>query len=90
MKKTVEVNMTFEVELDIADTLLTPEAISGFERYMFDVNGEVDGIFEYVASQFASQVGPSFVEGIGKAEWKYTCMPDGAAVIEVSGARRRC
>lgn len=82
MKKTVEVTMTFEVELDIADTRLTPEAISLFERHMFDVDGEVDGIFEYVASQFAQQVDPSFVEWIGKAEWKETCMPDRDAVIK--------
>lgn len=80
MKKTVEVTMTFEVELDIADTLLTPAAISLFESYMFDV--DVDGIFEYVASQFAQQVDPSFVEGIGKAEWKETCVPDRDAVIK--------
>lgn len=82
MKKTVEVTLTFEVKLDIADTLLTPEAIGQFESYMFDVDGEVEGIFKYVASQFAEQVDPDFVEGIGKAEWEDTSMPADDAVIK--------
>ncbi|MGR2664431.1 hypothetical protein ACUXVY_22820 [Chromobacterium haemolyticum] len=82
MKKTVEVTMTFEVELDIADEHLTPESIAEFESFMFDVDGSQDGIFKYVASQFADQSDPSFVEGIGKAEWEKTGYPDAEAAIK--------
>lgn len=82
MKKIVEVTMTFEVELDIADSYLTPEYIKRFESYMFDVNGQPEGIFEHVAYQFAQQSDPDFVEGVGRTEWADTGLRHPEAVIK--------
>lgn len=82
MKKTVAVTMTFDVELNIADSCLTPEFINRFESYMFDVDGQPEGIFEHVAVQFAQQSDPDFVEGVGRAEWASTGIPHPEAVIK--------
>lgn len=82
MKKTVAVTMTFDVELNIADSCLTPEFIEHFQSYMFDVESQPEGIFELVAYQFAQQSEPDFVEGVGRAEWADTVAPHPEAVIK--------
>lgn len=81
MKKNLEVTMTFDVELDINENMLTPDAIENFESYMFDIDGDPDELFKYVASQFAQQDDPSFVEGIGKCVWKHTSASNDATVL---------
>lgn len=80
MKQKLEVTMTFDIELDIADDRLTKEAIVEFQNYMFDLDDDKDELFKYVATQFVNQSDPDFVEGVGVASWvKYP--KDGSNIL---------
>jgi hypothetical protein len=64
MKRTVQVTITKEIEVDIPDDKLTPEALEEFSSYMWEVT-EPHELFTYAAEQFA-QYGTCFVEGLGQ------------------------
>ena len=63
MKKTVVLELTYEI--DIADDLLTEEALEEFSESIFKVKTPKE-IFAYVAIQISNH-GNHFVEGIGVA-----------------------
>ena len=73
MKKTVRVTIEKEIEIDIDDSCLTPEALAEFESYMFSLCDEGDTLgdkqdemFKYVAQSVVNG-GRTSVEGLGVA-----------------------
>lgn len=69
MKRTVQVVITKQYEIEIADELLTPEEVAAFSDMMWPVSSE-DELFTYAAEQLA-QYDSSYIEGIGKVS-RYT------------------
>ncbi len=76
MKKTIEVIITKQIEVEINDASLTPEFIAQFEKGMFNLDDEENGadkierLFSYAARQVAEYGEETFVEGLGQgAHW---------------------
>lgn len=84
MKKTIRVIIEKEIEIDIADERLTPEAIEEFESYMFTLDDfgkdKVKDLFYYVASQVFDEQA-THVDGVGEAVQDYMKQFNSNAVI---------
>lgn len=70
MKKTARVQITKEYEIELKDSILTPEYIKEFESYMFELEGDTleekyAELFKFAAQQIA-EYDTDFVEGLGK------------------------
>jgi hypothetical protein len=67
MKKRVQVTIIKEIDVEIKDEQLTPEAIADFESYMFELEEDgPDGLLRFAAEHIARCGGDIFVEGIGQ------------------------
>lgn len=67
MKKTFEVIITKEIEVDIPDDLLTQEALEEFCA-MIAPGSTWDDYWEH-AAQYVARLDHSFVEGIGQIDY---------------------
>lgn len=63
MKKTVTVTIDKEIDIELPDDLLTPEALQEFSSSIFEIT-TVNELFEHTAAQLALH-GAHFVEGVG-------------------------
>jgi hypothetical protein len=67
VKKTIEVIITKEIEVEINDDRLTPESIVEFEKSFWKLEDGVNSLFRHTASQFAYNSDPrQFIEGVGQ------------------------
>jgi hypothetical protein len=69
MKKILRVQIEKEYDIDIDDSILTPEFVKEFESYMFELDGitleqKYADLFKFAARQLA-QGEDSFIEGLG-------------------------
>ncbi|WP_103018149.1 hypothetical protein [Alicycliphilus denitrificans] len=62
-KKTVLVTITKEIEVEIKNDMLTPEALAEFSKFFYEACSP-DEMFANAAQQIA-RFEPSFVEGLG-------------------------
>lgn len=70
MKKTIRVVITKEIEMEIPDKQLTPEALHEFECHMFYLGDDkILELFQYAACHAARFPSHSFIEGIGSVEF---------------------
>lgn len=74
MKKVVRVVVEKEMEIEIADFLLTEAAVKEFSEIMFNVT-DVGDLFKFAAATIVTD-GERFVEGLGKASVVYSAQPD--------------
>lgn len=66
MKKTIEVTIIKEFEIEILDECLTQEFLDSFQRSFYDLDDPaVDSLFVHVASTIAHEGRPEFIEGVG-------------------------
>jgi hypothetical protein len=71
MKKTVRVQIEKEYEIDIDESILTPEFVKEFEAMMWELDGDTleqkyEALFKVAAHQLANDE-TEFVEGLGRA-----------------------
>lgn len=81
MKKTLEVRITRQIEIEISDDLLTEEAMQEFSEGMWKVYHH-NQLFEYAAVCCAE--GDSFVEGLGYAFTAYYSKPSAVKYLVLS------
>lgn len=70
MKRTVQVVTTKDIEIDIPDDKLTPQALAEFSSYMWKVE-KPEQLFQYAAAQVAAYGDTRFLEGLGIAADEY-------------------
>lgn len=68
MKKTFEVVITKQIEIDIPDELLTEESLEEFCD-MIAPGSDWDDYWEHVA-QYVARLDHSFVEGVGQVDYR--------------------
>jgi hypothetical protein len=78
IKKTIRVTIVKDLQIEIINERLTPEALKEFSDAIYGVSDPLE-VFECAAQQIA-RFEPTFVEGIGPARPYYSSDKDGIAV----------
>lgn len=68
MSHQMSVVRTTNLEVHIAEELLTPEALRYFSSFMFEVNSKGD-LYRYAAEMISQRPYPHLIEGLGQAEF---------------------
>lgn len=68
MKKTFEVTITKQIEIDVPDEVLSDEYLASFSKFFFDCT-DLEEYWKYIA-QYVARLDSSFVEGVGEVKYK--------------------